>query len=418
MPISEQGSVAAILCRALNHVDERLYRHGERVAYMALQMMRTQGGYGEQTLQDLFLLASLHDIGAYRTEEIDQMITFETKDVWEHSIYGALLIENLSPLHEYAQVLLFHHTPFSQMERVEEPICRYAQIINLVDRVDVFLTAEKREGLADYLESERGRKFSPQVIELFWQTEHTLHILEQVASDAYLEETWRMLRSIRLSRADCKAFLEMLIGVIDFRSAYTAMHTGTTVAVARRLAELMELPQAEIEDVCMGALLHDVGKIAVPVALLESEGRLTAAEEQQLKSHVATAEEILGQDVRPAVLRIVMRHHECPNGTGYPGELTDAELTLPERIVALADAVSALRGEHGAAQTLPKQAYLERIGILADEGVLDSRAAEVFCRHYDDIIACIDRYGRPFSKKYMAIRWEYELSLAQWSATG
>ena len=76
--------------RAFNLVDPRLIGHGARVSYLVFQMLKEDGTYTPSEMRNLLILAALHDIGAYKTEEIDRMVEFETKEVWNHSIYGYL----------------------------------------------------------------------------------------------------------------------------------------------------------------------------------------------------------------------------------------------------------------------------------------------------------------------------------------
>ncbi|MEG2834397.1 MAG: phosphohydrolase, partial [Ruthenibacterium sp.] len=77
--------------------DQRLINHGSRVAYIFSAMLITRGGYSARELRDYYTLALFHDIGAYKTDEIDRMMQFETGDVWQHSVYGYLFLKGFSP---------------------------------------------------------------------------------------------------------------------------------------------------------------------------------------------------------------------------------------------------------------------------------------------------------------------------------
>ncbi|MEG2852223.1 MAG: phosphohydrolase, partial [Hydrogenoanaerobacterium sp.] len=82
--------VISIICKTLNKVDERLVNHGERVAYVIYKMLKYEGGFSKAFMDRVGLLAVMHDIGAYKTDEIDRLVEFETKNVWQHSVYGSL----------------------------------------------------------------------------------------------------------------------------------------------------------------------------------------------------------------------------------------------------------------------------------------------------------------------------------------
>lgn len=90
------SQVLSILLRALDHIDERLVDHGHRVAYLVYKMMQADGAFCRQDMQEICIIASLHDIGAYKTEEIDQMMRFESEDVFDHAIYGYLFLKHMS----------------------------------------------------------------------------------------------------------------------------------------------------------------------------------------------------------------------------------------------------------------------------------------------------------------------------------
>ena len=91
--VNNEGFIE-IISNCLNYVDSRLIDHGLRVANMTYRMLEAQNSHEQKYLQDVFMLAMLHDIGAYKTEKIDQMFIFETKNIWQHAIYGYLFIKN------------------------------------------------------------------------------------------------------------------------------------------------------------------------------------------------------------------------------------------------------------------------------------------------------------------------------------
>ena len=74
-------NMAGIVCRTLNHVDERLVDHGIRVAYIMLKMLEAEGNSDQKSIRDLCFLTMVHDVGAYKTEEINNMVQFDTGNV-------------------------------------------------------------------------------------------------------------------------------------------------------------------------------------------------------------------------------------------------------------------------------------------------------------------------------------------------
>ncbi|MDR0464365.1 MAG: hypothetical protein LBG94_04510, partial [Treponema sp.] len=98
MQLLKNEKIIDIMEKTLNHMDPRLVNHGKRVAYLVFKILEGQHKYDDKQLRDICILTMLHDIGAYKTEEIDKMIIFETANVLEHSAYGYLFLKYFSPL--------------------------------------------------------------------------------------------------------------------------------------------------------------------------------------------------------------------------------------------------------------------------------------------------------------------------------
>ena len=87
--------------------------HGSRVAYLSYRFLKALGNPAKAGAAKAVILAILHDIGAYKTEEISRMVEFESHNVWDHSIFGYLLLNYFSPFYDIAPAVLFHHTDWS-----------------------------------------------------------------------------------------------------------------------------------------------------------------------------------------------------------------------------------------------------------------------------------------------------------------
>jgi putative two-component system response regulator len=139
--------------------------------------------------------------------------------------------------------------------------------------------------------------------------------------------------------------LERLALAAEYRDDHTGDHTRRVARTARLLGERLGLSARELDLLELAAPLHDVGKIAVPDAVLLKPGRLTADELTVVRSHVTVGARILGGSDSP-LLRlaegIALRHHERWDGGGYPDGLAGEEILLPARIVAVADVFDAL----------------------------------------------------------------------------
>jgi HD-GYP domain-containing protein (c-di-GMP phosphodiesterase class II) len=135
-------------------------------------------------------------------------------------------------------------------------------------------------------------------------------------------------------------------GVIDAKSPWTYRHSDRACVIVLGLAAALGADEDELSDLRRAALLHDVGKLAVSNRILDKPGRLTAAEFAKVREHPAVTRRILERvpGFRP-LAPIAAAHHERLDGGGYPLGLTAAELTMPMRLLAVADVYEAMTSE-------------------------------------------------------------------------
>lgn len=408
--------IAGIICRTLNHVDERLVDHGGRVAFIVLKMLKKDGRYDSKMIRDIVFIAMLHDIGAYKTEEISNMVQFETGDVWNHSIYGYLFLKYLSPFEDLASVVLFHHLDCSKLKDIDVPYKFQAQCVNIADRTDVYLAVSGREDVFEYLEEFEEQKFTKEVIDLMKSLEEEEHIFDRLEKNDYIQEVMEVLGEAVFTLEEIIMYLKMIIFTIDFRSPYTVMHTITTTRTSIELADIMGMDPEQIELIRFGALLHDLGKIGIPVEILEYPGKLSPQAMKIMRTHVNITEEIINGEIQEEIRRIAIRHHEKMDGSGYPRGLGEASLTQSERIVAIADIVSALCGRRSYKEAYEKDKIIEILTEMKDDGLLCPVCVDIMIDKFDEIMKRVTEYCEPVLEIYNHINEEYISLCEQWKA--
>ncbi len=151
------------------------------------------------------------------------------------------------------------------------------------------------------------------------------------------------------------ASVKALAAAVDARDPYTRSHSARVAALSRIIAEEMALSPDEIRRVQLGALLHDIGKIGIPDAILNKPSALTAEEWVIMRTHSVLGASILAA-VEPLrdLVPIVRCHHEHHDGTGYPDRLRGNEIPLAAAIVAAADAYEVIvsKRSYKSAQTV------------------------------------------------------------------
>ncbi|HKQ06287.1 MAG TPA: HD domain-containing phosphohydrolase [Blastocatellia bacterium] len=153
----------------------------------------------------------------------------------------------------------------------------------------------------------------------------------------------RARASERISRMHL-ATVEALATAIDAKDQVTHDHVYRVQVYATGLARHFGLSELDIEALKAGALLHDVGKIAVPDYILNKPGKLTAAEFEKMKIHTVVGAQILERVGFPyPVVPIVRHHHERWDGKGYPDGLKDKQIPMTARILTVVDCFDAVR---------------------------------------------------------------------------
>ena len=143
------------------------------------------------------------------------------------------------------------------------------------------------------------------------------------------------------------ATITTLATAIEERDGYTEMHCRRLAALSFRLGQRLGLPEADLESIRLGALLHDVGKIGIPDSVLLKPGRFTPEERRQMEAHSEIGHRIVTPI--PGLTELtsicVRNHHECWDGGGYPDALAGEAIPVGARIVSVVDVWDALSTE-------------------------------------------------------------------------
>jgi putative nucleotidyltransferase with HDIG domain len=138
---------------------------------------------------------------------------------------------------------------------------------------------------------------------------------------------------------------ENLIRIVDSKDTHTGDHSQAVAVLVEAIARELELDEETSEQLKLAALLHDVGKIAVPDALLRKPGCLEPDERRLVRAHVQFGHSLLeGLGIEP-VDSWVLHHHEHWNGSGYPDGLAGEEIPFGSRVILVADAFDAMTSE-------------------------------------------------------------------------
>ena len=185
--------------------------------------------------------------------------------------------------------------------------------------------------------------------------------------------------TLRVPHDSPRLILQALVTALQQRDAETFEHSRRVARFSLRLAREFFLDRVEMESLALGALLHDIGKIRVPDAILNKPGRLNPNEWRRMRNHPLYGQQILsGIRFLEGAARVVVQHHEKCDGSGYPWGLAGKEIDRNARIFAVTDAFDAMTNDRIYRAGLPYEAAAAE--LKRDAGShFDPEVVEVFC---------------------------------------
>ena len=398
-----------VISKTLGIMSAKVLSHGEIVAYIFYNMLKEDGSYSDKELAEWTILAMLHDIGAIKTDGMKvDLALLETKNVCAHSIYGYLFLRYLSPVGSKAEAVLYHHLAYNLHNQISCYYMKETQYLALADKMDVFMRTDIPGMERDYFAKKAGIDFSPSALDRFHHAQKSFKFLEKLKTEVYREELQEIFRKVSFSEKQKRGFLEMLVYAIDFRSQQTVIHTMSTKSFSLEIGKLMRVNKKDMDALYYGALLHDIGKIAIPLNILECPRRLTDEEMRIMKAHVMITDRILNGVLDDKITRIAARHHEKLDGTGYPLGLSAEDLSDLEQYVAVADILSALYSKRSYKEAFPPEKVKGILKSDADNGKINKEAVNAVIDHFDEIIGKYETERNETMDRYKEILDQYD----------
>jgi putative nucleotidyltransferase with HDIG domain len=264
-----------------------------------------------------------------------------------------------------------------------------ATLETLLDRLCLSLALSKPIGLVTWAEREARRVGRAGVSDMLAAAAHAI----SVAAGEFAVDRTRVLAALDLLVAEVQrtAFgssgeqrapeadraTDVLMAMLAERDAATSAHSKATAVWARRLATAMGENPESVEFIELCGLLHDVGKVATPDAILNKPGPLTEGEWTIMREHSAAGARILSQI--PSLRRcahVVRSHHERYDGKGYPDNLMGTAIPMEARVLAVADSFHAMVTDRPYRNAISPRAALAILeqgkGTQWDPGVVDA----------------------------------------------
>ena len=388
------GNLVLSLSDAMDLASPSLIEHQQRAAFVVWEMGKA-ARVSNKKLEEIFLAALLHDIGAFSLEEKIAIRNFEVKNVEDHCIRGEILLSNIPWLKDSSKIIRFHHKEWQHWnESIENSLVLESQLLFLADyterqiRRDQYIL-HQYEDIISKIESLSGSLFHPQVVDLFLtisnREEFWLDLVSPRLNILLLNEG--PFRKIDLDLSDILLISELFRNIIDFRSRFTSTHSSGVAASASMLSRIIGLTEAEIGFMEVAGNLHDIGKLAIPNSILEKPGKLTKEEMAVMKSHTYYTYFVINTiGGLNQITEWAAYHHEKFDGSGYPFHCTAGELSVGARILMVADIFTALTEDRPYRKGMSKDGVVQIIRQFSDRQLLDAKIINLLFENYEEIL--------------------------------
>lgn len=386
-----------LIARAVDLVGVDDVLHGRRVAILAVECARRLG-WDKVEQQLLFDAALLHDVGVSSTR-IHRILVNELD--WAgaglHCERGYQLLKNCAPLAQIAPIVRYHHTHWQDLQQchVDPAIARFANLIYLADRVDVSAAPYYADNslllhvpeICALIHHYRGTFFAPELVDAFLaaaQAEAFWLILDSDFIPHFVSDMAISSSKTPIGMADLKQLAVIIAEIVDAKSHFTCEHSLGVGRVARFIAEEFGISGERLDRLEVAALLHDIGKLQIPDAVLESPLKLTPFERAIMKKHSFATYQILKRVIGLEELALwASQHHESLDGGGYPFRTPAGEIPLESRIIKVADVYQALSQNRPYRQPLPAPEILHLLRQMEGTLEIDPQLVDFVASHLD-----------------------------------
>jgi len=411
------AELAIALSQGLDLAEGKPVGHAQRVCYIATSIAdrlelapdERAGAYFAALLHDVGVTLAASDIcrvagvdeetifGPMPLRAAESRGTFAFADqhdvadaVHQHCFLGAETVRTLELPDQVATAVLGHHERWdgegfpNGAAGAQIPI--EARVLAAADLAEVIIAAEPSSLSARRRFPQAAMEYAGTVIDpAIAKALLALSRSDNFWLGLYTEDLAETLNSMRgpvdtrKSRKRVMRFAEVFADIADAKGGHTAGHSRRTADGAEKLATALALDADHVELIRIAALLHDLGLLGVPARVMSKPDILSITEMQIMRQHPSSSEMILqGLPGFEEIATWIARHHERPDGKGYPEMLTGDDIPLEARIISVADVYSALISERPHRGALgPRDAKQILLGAAGTQ--LDAELARLFC---------------------------------------
>ena len=390
--VVETKNLWSIAIDFMKNIDDKLMEFNLKFAYITYMICKLSK-VDYKTKKHLVFISCFNNVGKHYEGENASNPTVETY----------LFLKYFSPIKNDADLLLPEilgsKNPKNIMGynklKIAKKFTQYLISTNDSDEaLRMIMQEDKKYGYLDIVALNRLVKKT----DLFYEL-NSMH---------YKTVVYKFISKMMFSRKEKTYFFSMLSSLFEMYSSQTLYHSKVTAIISYKIARCMKIDKKQCSKIYVAGLSHDLGKVCIPLKILEKPDKLTDREYSTMKKHVEYTKMILENKMDYDIIEIAYRHHERLDGSGYPNKVPGKCLTLDQKILQVADVISAL---------IAKRSYKEAwsidktIAILEDNvknDKLDIDVVECFKQNRNKILKASIQLMNQAEKIYNKMNEERE----------
>ena len=390
--VVETKNLWSIAIDFMKNIDDKLMEFNLKFAYITYMICKLSK-VDYKTKKHLVFISCFNNVGKHYEGENASNPTVETY----------LFLKYFSPIKNDADLLLPEILGSKNLKnimgynklKIAKKFTQYLISTNDSDEaLRMIMQEDKKYGYLDIVALNRLVKKT----DLFYEL-NSMH---------YKTVVYKFISKMMFSRKEKTYFFSMLSSLFEMYSSQTLYHSKVTAIISYKIARCMKIDKKRCSKIYVAGLSHDLGKVCIPLRILEKPDKLTDREYSTMKKHVEYTKMILENKMDYDIIEIAYRHHERLDGSGYPNKIPGKCLTLDQKILQVADVISAL---------IAKRSYKEAwsidktIAILEDNvknDKLDIDVVECFKQNRNKILKASIQLMNQAEKIYNKMNEERE----------
>ncbi len=376
----------------ISKIDEKQMEFNLKYAYFTYKLCKLEHVPGRIT-KKLVFLSCFNEVGKLYSNEKSSDTKIETY----------LFLKYFSPLKNYADVLLYENKKMKLSASYSDGL-RLA--LSKKYTKYLFELNDKDAALDKIMEEKKNYQYLD--IMALNNIVHKTDIFYEINSIHYKTVIYKYISSMIFGRSERIKFFTMLSSLFEMYSAQTLYHSKLTAIIAYKIARLMKINNIRSKKIYVAGLSHDLGKVCIPLKILEKPDKLTDREYSTMKKHVTFTKEILKNKMDYDIIEIAYRHHEKLDGSGYPSKLKGDQMTIDQKILQVADIISALMAKRSYKEAWSAKKTISILDEMVDGNKLDKSVVDCFKNNQDKIIKTSEKLMTQAEKIYEKINKERE----------